>query len=281
MKNKHKTLEYPSGARLLYAGRYAGTHDVGWHVHDAPELILVTAGHCRMSAGRDLWFDGRPGTLYVLPRGLAQYHRSDAFTQDIYLVYHAPEHLFNSSTPRTLEIPLDGLAARLFDAIGTLYLSPAAGDAAPVLNALLLALLEELNRQERRQSLHCARHPSLQRAVEFLEANLNRNLTMAEVARRAAMSPSQLTVLFRREFGRAPLKQHMKWRLHLAARLLGGRVQGVKEAAAATGFADTNYFIRRFRQQFGKPPAAWLKTEDGIPPQARPGTADGHSQFLE
>lgn len=266
---------------MLYAGRYAGTHDVGWHVHDAPELILVTAGRCRMSAGRDLWFDGRPGTLYVLPRGLAQYHRSDTFMQDIYLVYHAPEHLFNSTTPRTLETPLDGLAARLFDEIGMLYLSPAAEDAAPVLNALLLGLLEELNRQERRQSRNRSRHPALQRAVAFMEANLNRHLTMAEVARRAALSPSQLTVLFQREFGRAPLKQHMEWRMNLAARLLGGHVQGVKEVATAVGVADTNYFIRRFRQQFGKPPATWLKTEDGIPPQARPGTAAGHSQFLE
>lgn len=268
MKNQHKPMkpEKPAGSegpataacRLLSAGRFAGTGDVGWHTHEGHEIILVTEGRCAMSAGRDLWFEGGPGTLYVLPRGADQYHRSYEFTRDIYLVFQAPATRFDP-TARTLQVPVAGLCGRLFNEICDLYLGPAAAEAGPVLDALLLALLEEINREEHHLRQTRSRHPALQRAVAFLEANLDRTLAMPELARRAAASPSHLTALFRQEFGCPPLRLHLRWRLERAARLLGGRMHGVKETAAAAGFADPNYFIRRFRQQFGQPPAAWQK----------------------
>ena len=245
-----------AGCRLLSAGRFAGTNDVTWHTHAGDEIILVTEGRCAMSAGRDRWFEGTAGTLYVLPRGAEQYHRSYEFTRDIYLIFQAPPGLF-AATARTLQVPLDGLCARLFTEISALHLGPAAGEAAAVADALLLALLEELNREEHRLSRTRSRHPALQRAVDVLEGNLDRTLTVPELARRAAVSPSHLTALFRQEFGCAPLKLHMKWRLEHAARLLGGRMHGVKDAAAAAGFADPNYFIRMFHRQCGQPPVRW------------------------
>lgn len=269
MKEKHKTTKVQTpgvpdagagmpACRLLSAGQFAGTNDVGWHTHEGHEIILVTAGRCAMSAGRDLWFEGRPGTLYVLPRGAEQYHRSHEFTRDIYLVFQAPAALFDA-TARTLQVPVDGLCRRLFTEICELYLSPAAAGAQAVVNALLLALLEEINREEHRLRESHSRHPAVQRALAVLEGALDRDLTIPELARAAAVSPSHLTALFRREFGCPPLKLHMRWRLERAARLLGGRMHGIKETAAAAGFADPNYFIRRFRRQFGRPPAAWQK----------------------
>lgn len=264
-KNKHNTTATPEapaglprGCRLLSAGRYASDQDVNWHAHGGHEIILVTAGHCRMSAGRNLWFEGRAGTLYVLPAGAEQYHHSYEFTRDTYLVFQAATAFFDAR-PRTLQVPLDGLCARLFAEICDLCLSPAARDARGVLDALLLALLEEIARLEQQAQTSRSRHPALQRAVDFLEANLGRPLTMAETARQAGLSPSHLTALFRREFGEPPLKLHRRWRLELAAKLLRGRKWRAKEVAEATGFLDANYFGRQFRREFGLAPAAWLR----------------------
>ncbi len=258
------SLRGRAGCRLLSAGRFAGTHDVPWHTHEGDEIILVTEGRCAMSAGRDRWFEGAAGTLYVLPRGAEQYHRSHEFTRDIYLVFQAPAGLFDR-TARILQVSLAGLCARLFTEISALHLGPAAGEAVAVADALLLALLEELNREEHRLSRTRSRHPALQRAVDFLEGSLGRTLTVPELARRAAVSPSHLNALFRKEFGCAPLKLHMKWRLEHAARLLSGRMHGVKEAAAAAGFADPNYFIRMFHRRFGQPPVRWQRVSDPFP----------------
>lgn len=246
--------------RLLVAGRYAGTDNVDWHAHEGHEIILVTAGRCRMSAGRERWFEGQAGTLYVLPAGAEQYHLSHEFTRDVYLIFHASAAVF-TATARTLQVPLDGLTARLFEEICTLSMSPA-GEVQPVLDALLLALLEELSRLEQRARTSGARHPALQLAVDYMEANLSRPLAVEEIARRAALSPSHLTALCRREFGLPPLKLHTRWRLELAAKLLRGRMRRSKEVAAAIGFEDVNYFIRQFRRHFGHAPAAWLRRQD-------------------
>ena len=269
MKSKHKTTiqKSPSSSLqlpclLLQAGCYADTKDVGWHVHSGHEIILVTEGHCRMSAGRDLWFEGTAGTLYILPAGASQYHHSYEFTKDLFLVFRASAEVFNPKA-RTLQVPLDGLCARLFNEIFNLSLSPTSGDAQPVLNALLLALLEEVSRLEHRKRTSGAWHPAVQTAVKYIEANLARPLTVMEVARNAGTSASHLSALFRHELNESPMKLHARLRMELAAKLLRGRMGQRKEVAEATGFQDTNYFSRMFRSHFGLAPAAWLRQQDG------------------
>ena len=269
MKKQHKTTDnLPRPGRLscrfVSSGSFAGSHDVDWHVHGEHEIILVTAGRSRMSAGRDLWFEAGPGSVIILPAGLEQYHQSQEFTRDIYLCFHAAPSVFIPH-PRLLQVPPGGLCATLFVQINELALSPAAAVAQPVLNALLLALLEEVNRQEHQARDRAALHPAVQRAVAFMETNLDRALTVTEIAGRAAVSPSHLTALFRQEFRQPPLKIHISWRLELAARLLRGRHARGQEVAAATGFMDANYFTRQFRAHFGMTPTAWVKRNENGP----------------
>lgn len=267
MKSKHKTtiskkrpapLQLP--CHLLQAGCYADTKDVDWHVHAGHEIILVTEGHCRMSAGRDLWFEGKAGTLYILPSGADQYHQSYEFTRDLFLVFHASPAVLNPQA-RTLQVPLDGLCARLFNEIFKLFCSPSSGEAQPVLNALLLTVLEEINRLEHRERICGAWHPAVQAAVKYIETHLVAPLTITEIARHAGVSSSHLLALFRQEFATSPMKLHTRLRMELAAKLLRGRMGRSKEVAEATGFEDTNYFRRMFRNHFGLAPAAWLRQQ--------------------
>jgi AraC-like DNA-binding protein/uncharacterized cupin superfamily protein len=249
-----------SPCHVVTTGRYEGTYSVDWHVHPEHEIILVTAGRCRMSAGRDLWFEGQAGTLYFLPMGLDQYHYSHEFTRDVFLRFQAPPELFRAE-PRTLQIPLESLCARLFDDICDLCLSPAGHHAQAVLDTLMQALLLEINRLEQRGQESGHHHPAIRRAVEFMENNLTRALSVAEIAQQAAISPPHLSALFREAFDCPPLRLHTRWRLELATKLLlGGRLR-VKDIAAATGFCDANYFIRQFRHQFGVAPVTWLRQQ--------------------
>jgi transcriptional regulator GlxA family with amidase domain len=59
--------------------------------------------------------------------------------------------------------------------------------------------------------------------------------TVAELARSAAVSRSQLDDRFRQVLGRSPIRYLMEWRLHLARELLASTDLGVAVIARRTG----------------------------------------------
>ncbi len=258
---QHKPTAFAADAwrppcRLVNAGRFAGDQDVPWHVHDDHELILVTEGSCRMSAGRDRWFDGTPGSLHILPAGADQYQVNHTLTRDIFLIFQAPENLFDM-TPRTLHVSLDSMCADLFRWISTHYLAAAAAERPLVVDALLYALLMEIVRLEEESSRRRTRNPGLEQLTQLLASHLDRPLSVAEMARQVSLSASHLSALCHHEFGCGPLQLHLRWRLELAAKLLTGKRLSIKEVTAATGFSDVNYFIRQFRQHYTITPGSW------------------------
>ncbi len=94
----------------------------------------------------------------------------------------------------------------------------------------------------------------LSAALEHMEAHLDRPVKLADLARLARMSQSTLQRAFRRALHVSPIAYLIRLRIQKAAELLlaGGLL--VKEAAAATGFDDSNYFARQFRNIMGRSP---------------------------
>jgi AraC family transcriptional regulator of arabinose operon len=95
----------------------------------------------------------------------------------------------------------------------------------------------------------------VRRAAEFAARNLSRPIAVAEMSQEAGLSASRLNVLFRRQLGVSPAQYAEQLRLDHAARLLSSAGVSVKEAAAASGYADPFHFSRRFRARFGYPPS--------------------------
>ena len=82
-------------------------------------------------------------------------------------------------------------------------------------------------------------------------------LTVADIARSAALSPSKCLRCFRRTVGRTPTRYLRDVRLRQAAALLAGTGMPVAEVAADCGFDDVSYFTRTFRAQRQLTPTAF------------------------
>jgi AraC-like DNA-binding protein len=95
-------------------------------------------------------------------------------------------------------------------------------------------------------------------AREFLAAHACENLTLAEVARQAAMNKFVLVRRFRRQFGTTPHAFLMAARLERARWLLAGGLSA-SDVGAATGFADQAHFSRWFKRHYGTTPAAYAR----------------------
>jgi AraC-like DNA-binding protein len=84
--------------------------------------------------------------------------------------------------------------------------------------------------------------------------------TVAELADRHAISPRTLQRLFRDYVGVGPKWVLKRYRMHEAAeRIAAGEAEDHAALAADLGYFDQSHFIRDFRSQIGRTPAAYAR----------------------
>ena len=111
----------------------------------------------------------------------------------------------------------------------------------------IIGLLCEIAIQEKRD----VQPPlDIQKVQRYFSENFASDITIGDLCRLTAMSPSSLQRHFRRVFGTTPAVYLREFRLAAACRLLLNSTRSVKEISALTGFRDPGYFIRIFRRTY-------------------------------
>lgn len=131
------------------------------------------------------------------------------------------------------------------------------GPTSPVLmNAAIMDILAEvLGRRSRRQGLVGAEPAGRLGAVlERIRADIDWPWTVPDMARLAALSPSQFHRIFKQRFGVSPVNWLRHERINRASRLLADRSLGVSEVGRRCGYADPYHFSRDFRRLTGLSP---------------------------
>jgi transcriptional regulator GlxA family with amidase domain len=107
---------------------------------------------------------------------------------------------------------------------------------------------------------------SLAPTLRWLEANLERPITLADIARHARISQRSATRHFREQTGAAPLQWLLNARIEKAKELLAESDYSVEEIAHRCGFGSSSSFRSHFtriagvsprfyRRSFGRPAA--------------------------
>jgi AraC family transcriptional regulator len=99
----------------------------------------------------------------------------------------------------------------------------------------------------------------ISKAIDFMEAHLERSLDLPTIAEATGLSPSHFARQFRTAVGRAPHQHLMQIRIDRAKRLLGETNKGIAEIAFACGFANQEHLTRLFKRSCGLTPAAYRK----------------------
>jgi AraC family transcriptional regulator len=98
----------------------------------------------------------------------------------------------------------------------------------------------------------------LVRAVEYIQDQLNADLTVSAIAQTAGVSPDHFTKLFKESTGQSPYQYVVEARVRKAKELLTTGKLTISEAAHHVGFADQSHLTRHFKRVFGLPPKRLL-----------------------
>jgi AraC family transcriptional regulator len=97
------------------------------------------------------------------------------------------------------------------------------------------------------------------RVSECIDARLDGNITIAELAAECGLSRSYFTQAFRKSMGITPHRWLMQRRVEKAKSLLREADKPAAEIALACGFASQSHLTRVFRAVEGCPPADWRR----------------------
>ena len=97
----------------------------------------------------------------------------------------------------------------------------------------------------------------LRRVVEFIEAHLGEEITLADLARVADLSPHHFASAFRTSTGVAPHRYLTERRIARACELLAKSEATVTTVAHALGFASHGHFSESFRRFVGVTPSQY------------------------
>jgi len=92
------------------------------------------------------------------------------------------------------------------------------------------------------------------RILAFIEANLSRAISLADLAAQVNLSTWHFARLFRNSFGESPHQYVLARRLELARRRLLASDAKILAVALDCGFSDQSQFTRAFRRRFGVTP---------------------------
>jgi AraC family transcriptional regulator len=234
---------------------------------------------------RELWLDGRPIKTEPLHAGGVVFHD---LRQGPRFYFHDPLDAVNFYLPRkTLDtIADDANAPRISD----LKFTPGVGVMDHVVGELTRLLLPAFDNPDHVSQLF-ADHISLalgthiahayggmrsvaapsrgglatwqeRRAKELMSANLQRDVSIADVATECSLSAGHFARAFRRSTGLSPYQWLLQHRIDEAHGLLRDRRLSLAEIARACGFADQSHFTKAYTRLRGITPGAWRRQQE-------------------
>jgi AraC family transcriptional regulator len=107
---------------------------------------------------------------------------------------------------------------------------------------------EDLARSRRFTSRHFSR------VLSFVRANLDRTITVEDLAREVGISTAHFARAFRDTVGQTPMQYVLAYRIEQAIALMKDDARRLGDIALACGFADQAHFSRSFKQVTGQTP---------------------------
>ncbi len=240
------------------------------------KIYCICEGEGRMTVGgRELF--PRPGQLVFAPAGLVQsFSVTDPehtytmdwchFTSD--LNWTGLFSLFKLPYCLTAQDPSEAVALfeRLADEHGARKGPASSIRIEAALLSVIACYLEQAAAAvsgEEQTSLSY-RHSKLGAVLDFIDAHLAEEMTIAELADIVHHHPNYFVRFFKRQLGTTPMTYIYERRLEKAKRLIASTDMPIGEVAQATGFHDIFHLSKNFKKSVGIAPTEYRSLSRGL-----------------
>lgn len=104
----------------------------------------------------------------------------------------------------------------------------------------------------------------LSKAIEAMHGDVERNWSVASLAREARMSRSAFALKFKTLLGQTPLEYLTQWRMYRASAMIRSNHTSFSEVASAVGYGSESSFSRVFRREMGVAPREYRRKCAGV-----------------
>ena len=108
-------------------------------------------------------------------------------------------------------------------------------------------------------------HESLIKVAQLMEENIEKPLSLDQIANATGLSRRQIERLFKRHLNCVPKRYYLQMRLRRARELLLQTSMPIIDITTACGFQSPPHFSRCYRAQFGCPPSAERQSRQSKP----------------
>lgn len=99
--------------------------------------------------------------------------------------------------------------------------------------------------------------PIVNRVLEYIFTNLNREFSLKDLADYCRLTPTYLSAVFKKETGRSVMSFVTSKKIRYACTLLTDTQMQIQEVARHSGYHDVSYFTRVFRRETGITPTQY------------------------
>ncbi|MBR2440374.1 MAG: helix-turn-helix transcriptional regulator [Lentisphaeria bacterium] len=236
------------------------------HISANNELLYVLDGKCTLEIGEGLAYPAVAGDFLLIPRHVL--HR-DVFEplrglriMMISFTWQEADLFFNTVNNvelHRLDFATRSEVRRRLDFLYELWSKKliSTPNAQVQLHALLLLFycsIVHAAKAKEQINTNLGHSKLIQQAKFFITQNYASEITLEQTSVKLGISPSYLSRLFQREFGVSFSTYLTTIRLENAVSLLHHTALQIAEIAYRCGFKDSSYFIKIFRQHYGKTP---------------------------
>lgn len=192
--------------------------------------------------------------LWISPEFFAMLHQ--LFGQDILL------ETMQTNLLRTAETPWEFLGEKIRQGVKEAQRRESGWEAAVVANTIQLVVqLCRAIQEDAVKPLKAEKPELLDQVLAYVEQNLSRKITLAEVAQHFYVSDSTISQTFRKRLGVSFYRCVTQRRLIAAKTLIEAGVL-LEDVGHQVGFLDYSTFFRAFKQEYGISPRQYRKLRE-------------------